>query len=62
MDKSSDLYLLRTNYKNRIKGFLKNKPETRVVFLDGDYGWGKTKFVKDYLEIDDNNRYHSLSF
>lgn len=49
-----DLSLYETEYSNRIEKFLETNPETRVVFLNADFGWGKTTFIENNLKVSEN--------
>ncbi len=40
-DGHKDLIEFGDRYKTRIESFLSSNPETRVIFLNADYGWGK---------------------
>lgn len=51
----SDLYRFKKKYERCINDFLESNPETNIVFLDADFGWGKTKFVKEVLRIKEKN-------
>ena len=42
-----DLNEFEKKYKTRITEFIKEDPETRVVFLNADFGWGKTTFIEN---------------
>lgn len=48
---STDLDKFLDSYRRRIKDFLESDPETKIVFLNADFGWGKTTFIKDYLMV-----------
>lgn len=52
-----DLNEFEEKYRARIDEFIKDDPETRVVFLNADFGWGKTTFVENNLKIPQNNIY-----
>ena len=54
-DEHKDLIAFEKKYNARITDFLENNPETRIVFLNADFGWGKTTFIKDNLKIKDFN-------
>ena len=49
-----DLIVFEKKYNTRITEFLKNNPETRVVFLNADFGWGKTTFIENNLKVEEN--------
>lgn len=49
-----DLSLYEKEYSNRIEKFLTTNPETRVVFLNADFGWGKTTFIENNLKVSEN--------
>lgn len=53
-EEHEDLVKFEEKYNNRIDKFLKTNPETRVVFLNADFGWGKTSFIKNNLKVKDN--------
>lgn len=53
-EEHTDLVEFAKYYNNRIDEFLKCNPETRIVFLNADFGWGKTTFIKNNLKISDN--------
>lgn len=50
----ADLLKFEEQYNKRINDFLGKNPETRVVFLNADFGWGKTTFIKNNLKVEDN--------
>lgn len=56
-EKHEDLDEFEKKYNKRIHEFLNSNPETRVVFLNADFGWGKTTFIKNNLKIQDNQIY-----
>lgn len=56
-EEHADLNEFEEKYNNRINEFLKSNPETRVVFLNADFGWGKTTFIKNNLKIPENQIY-----
>lgn len=47
MEKYGDLKEFKEEYQSKIKKFMENDFETRVVFLNADFGWGKSTFIKD---------------
>lgn len=49
-----DLELFTKKYICKVDSFLKSNPETKVIFLNADFGWGKTEFIKNNLKIEDN--------
>lgn len=49
-----DLIAFEKKYNTRITEFLANNPETRVVFLNADFGWGKTTFIQNNLKVEEN--------
>ena len=49
-----DLVEFEKKYNKRINDFLNSDPETRVVFLNADFGWGKTTFIKNNLKVSEN--------
>ena len=49
-----DLCIFKEEYDKKIEEFFKLDLETKVVFLNADYGLGKTTFVKNNLNIPDN--------
>lgn len=56
-EKHEDLCKFEIKYNNRINKFLASDPETRIVFLNADFGWGKTTFIKNNLKIKENQIY-----
>ena len=56
-EKHGDLIEFERKYSERLKEFINNDPETRVVFLNADFGWGKTTFIKNNLQVLENNIY-----
>lgn len=56
-EKHGDLIEFERKYSERIKEFINDDPETRVVFLNADFGWGKTTFIKNNLKVLENNIY-----
>lgn len=55
--KYSDLNKFKQRYDKRIEKFLNQNSETNVVFLNADYGMGKTTFIKKCLKIPENQIY-----
>lgn len=56
-EKHEDLIEFEKMYTKRINEFLNDDPETRIVFLNADFGWGKTTFIKNNLKVLENNIY-----
>ena len=56
-EEHEDLKKFEKKYNKRIDEFLKSNPETRVVFLNADFGWGKTTFIKNNLKVPENQIY-----
>lgn len=54
-EKHEDLIKFEKKYTKRINEFIKEDPETRIVFLNADFGWGKTTFIENNLKIKENN-------
>lgn len=52
-----DLKDFEEEYNIAIEKFLSNDNETRIIFLDADYGWGKTEFIKNVINIQENSIY-----
>lgn len=52
-EKHLDLIKFESKYRDRINNFLNSNQETRVVFLNADFGWGKTTFIKNNLKVDE---------
>ena len=50
-EQHEDLVNFEKEYTERIQKFVEDNPETRVVFLNADFGWGKTTFVKNNLKV-----------
>lgn len=50
-EEHEDLKEFEKKYNKRINEFLESNPETRIVFLNADFGWGKTTFVENNLKI-----------
>lgn len=49
-----DLAQFEEKYNKKIEEFLNSKSETKVVFLNADFGLGKTTFIEENLNIDRN--------
>ena len=56
-EEHADLNEFENKYNKRIDEFLNSNPETRVVFLNADFGWGKTTFIKNNLKVLENQIY-----
>ncbi len=52
-----DLKNFEKEYNEAIEKFLGRDNETRIIFLDADYGWGKTEFIKNVINVDESNIY-----
>ena len=50
-EEHEDLIKFEKVYKERIKEFLNGNPESKIVFLNADFGWGKTTFIKNNLKV-----------
>lgn len=53
-EEHKDLKEFEKKYNSRINEFLESMPETRVAFLNADFGWGKTTFIKNNLKVPEN--------
>lgn len=56
-EKHEDLIKFEKKYSKRVNEFIADDPETRIVFLNADFGWGKTTFIKNNLKVSENNIY-----
>ena len=56
-EEHEDLKLFEIEYKSKIDKFLSTEQDSRVVFLNADYGYGKTTFIQNNLRIEDNSIY-----
>lgn len=56
-ERHEDLVDFEKSYTRRIDEFVSGNPETRIVFLNADFGWGKTTFIKANLKVLDNQIY-----
>jgi len=56
-EEHEDLKLFEIEYKSKIDKFLSTEQDSKVVFLNADYGYGKTTFIQNNLRIEDNSIY-----
>lgn len=56
-EEHEDLIKFEKKYSKRVDEFIKEDPETRIVFLNADFGWGKTTFIENNLKVEKNNIY-----
>lgn len=56
-EKYKDLRKYKKRFEYFINKHLKEDNESRVMFLNADYGWGKTTFLKKVMKVKENNFY-----